>query len=94
MDGIALIILGISCIFLTITLIGRLLNVLMVGHAKDIFHVAIGRGPLAGILARTFIILVQSSPTTPSLMVPLAWTIVNYLLDPRQKNITSGQTGE
>ncbi|MEM9004983.1 MAG: Na/Pi symporter [Cyanobacteria bacterium P01_F01_bin.86] len=72
-DGILLIVLGIGLIFLTITFIGRLLKVLMVGRAKDILHTAIGRGPIAGILAGTLItILVQSSSTTTSLMVPLA----------------------
>ena len=74
-DGIVLILLGIGFIFLTITLIGKLLKVLMVGRAKDILHTAIGRGPIAGILAGTLItILVQSSSTTTSLMVPLAGT--------------------
>ncbi len=72
-DGVALIILGIGLIFLTITLIGRLLKVLMVGRAKEILHFAIGRGPISGIVAGTIItILVQSSSTTTSLMVPLA----------------------
>ena len=72
-DGILLIVLGIGLIFLTITFIGKLLKVLMVGRAKDILHTAIGRGPIAGILAGTLItILVQSSSTTTSLMVPLA----------------------
>lgn len=72
-DGILLIFLGIGLIFLTITFIGKLLKVLMVGRAKDILHTAIGRGPIAGILAGTLItILVQSSSTTTSLMVPLA----------------------
>lgn len=72
-DGIALIVLGIGLIFLTILFIGRLLKVLMVGRAKEILHTAIGRGPIAGIVAGTLItILVQSSSTTTSLMVPLA----------------------
>lgn len=72
-DGILLILLGIGLIFLTITFIGKLLKILMVGRAKDILHTAIGRGPIAGILAGTLItILVQSSSTTTSLMVPLA----------------------
>lgn len=72
-DGVLLIVLGIGLIFLTITFIGKLLKVLMVGRAKDILHTAIGRGPIAGILAGTLItILVQSSSTTTSLMVPLA----------------------
>ncbi|MEN8444385.1 MAG: Na/Pi symporter [Cyanobacteria bacterium J06555_13] len=72
-DGILLIILGIGLIFLTISFIGKLLKKLMTGRAKDILHFAIGRGPIAGILAGTFItILVQSSSTTTSLMIPLA----------------------
>ncbi len=72
-DGILLIFLGIGLIFLTIAFIGKLLKSLMVGKAKDILHVAIGRGPIAGIVAGTLItILVQSSSTTTSLMIPLA----------------------
>jgi len=72
-DGILLILLGIGLIFVTITFIGKLLKKLMTGRAKDILHVAIGRGPIAGILAGTLItILVQSSSTTTSLMIPLA----------------------
>ncbi|MBX2865038.1 MAG: Na/Pi symporter [Leptolyngbyaceae cyanobacterium MAG.088] len=72
-DGILLILLGIGLIFLTIAFIGKLLKSLMVGRAKEILHVAIGRGPIAGIVAGTLItILVQSSSTTTSLMIPLA----------------------
>ncbi len=72
-DGIALIVLGIALIFLTIGFIGKLLKVLMVGRAKDILHTAIGKGPIAGIAAGTLMtVLVQSSSTTTSLMVPLA----------------------
>ena len=72
-DGVLLILLGIGLIFLTITFVGKLLKSLMVGKAKDILHVAIGRGPIAGIVAGTLItILVQSSSTTTSLMIPLA----------------------
>ncbi|MEM8781195.1 MAG: Na/Pi symporter, partial [Cyanobacteria bacterium P01_G01_bin.49] len=64
---------GISLIFLTISFIGKLLKVLMVGRAKDILHTAIGKGPIAGIAAGTLMtVLVQSSSTTTSLMVPLA----------------------
>lgn len=72
-DGILLILLGIGLIFLTIAFVGKLLKSLMVGKAKDILHIAIGRGPIAGIVAGTLItILVQSSSTTTSLMIPLA----------------------
>ncbi len=52
---------------------GKLLKGLLVGKAKDILHTAIGRGPLMGIASGTLMtILVQSSSTTTSLMVPLA----------------------
>lgn len=72
-DGILLIFLGIGLIFLTISFIGKLLKTLMTGRAKEILEIAIGRGPIAGIVAGTLItILVQSSSTTTSLMIPLA----------------------
>ena len=68
-----LIIFGILIIFMAITLIGKFLKVLMVGRAKIIMHNAIGKGPVTGILSGMIItILVQSSSTTTSLMVPLA----------------------
>ncbi|PWQ96033.1 Na/Pi symporter [Leucothrix arctica] len=71
--GIMLIILGIAVIFVAITLIGKLLKKLMVGKAKEIMHTAIGRGPISGIASGTLVtVLVQSSSTTTSLMVPLA----------------------
>jgi sodium-dependent phosphate cotransporter len=71
--GILLIVLGIVLIFFVITFIGKLLKVLMVGRAKDILHGAVGRGPISGITSGTLItVLVQSSSTTTSLVVPLA----------------------
>jgi len=71
--GILLIVLGIALIFVSITLVGRLLKQLMVGKAKEIMHTAIGRGPISGIFSGTMVtVLVQSSSTTTSLMVPLA----------------------
>lgn len=71
--GILLIIVGIIFIFISITFIGRLLKSLMVGKAKTIMHATIGRGPLSGILSGSVVtVLVQSSSTTTSLMVPLA----------------------
>jgi len=71
--GVLLIAFGIALIFVAITLVGRLLKKLMVGKARDIMHTAIGRGPISGIASGTLVtILVQSSSTTTSLMVPLA----------------------
>ncbi len=70
--AIALIVLGILAIFAAITIIGRVLKSLMVGRAKAILHGAIGRGPLSGIASGTVVtVLVQSSSTTTSLMIPL-----------------------
>ena len=71
--GILLIAFGIVLIFIAITMVGKLLKKLMVGKARDIMHTAIGRGPLSGITSGTLVtVLVQSSSTTTSLMVPLA----------------------
>jgi len=71
--GIFLIIFGIALIFLSIHYVGKLLKVLMIGKAKDIMHTAIGKGPVSGIFSGTLVtVLVQSSSTTTSLMVPLA----------------------
>ena len=71
--GIIMVIIGIVLIFFVITFIGRLLKVLMVGRAKNILHSAVGRGPVTGITAGALLtVLVQSSSTTTSLIVPLA----------------------
>jgi len=70
--AITLIVIGIVAIFAAITIIGRVLRSLMVGRAKRILHGAIGRGPITGIASGTVVtVLVQSSSTTTSLMVPL-----------------------
>ena len=70
-----LIVFGIGIIFLAITVIGKLLKKLMVGRAKVIMPNAIGKGPVTGIFSGAVItVLVQSSSTTTSLMVPLAGT--------------------
>jgi sodium-dependent phosphate cotransporter len=72
-DGLFLIALGIVVIISAIFFISKLLKVVMVGRAKDIFEMAVGRGPIAGIAAGTLMtILVQSSTTTTCLIVPLA----------------------
>ncbi len=71
--GVIMVVVGIGTIFFVITLIGKLLRVLMVGKAKAILHRAVGRGPVTGIFSGTLItVLVQSSSTTTSLIVPLA----------------------
>ena len=70
--GIMLIALGIATIFVAITVMGKLMKSLMVGRAREILKNAIGRGPIHGIASGSIVtILVQSSSTTTSLMVPL-----------------------
>ena len=71
--GVVLIGLGVVLILVSITYLGRALKTVMVGKARRLLHAAIGRGPCAGILSGTVVtVLVQSSSTTTSLMVPLA----------------------
>lgn len=80
--GITLIILGIAIIFISITLMGKLMRSLMVGRAKEMLHTAIGRGPVHGIMSGALVtVLVQSSSTTTSLMVPLVGTNVLKIRD-------------
>lgn len=70
--GIVLIAVGVALILLVIGFIGNMMKSLMVGRAKKILHGAIGRGPLSGIGSGTVItMIVQSSSTTTSLVVPL-----------------------
>lgn len=80
--GITLIALGITIIFLAITVMGKLMKKLMVGRAKEILQSAIGKGPLHGIVSGSIVtVLVQSSSTTTSLMVPLVGTGVLKVRD-------------
>lgn len=75
MAGVVMVIFGVTLIFLVITLIGKLLKSLMVGKAKDVLHKAVGRGPVRGVTSGAIMtVLVQSSSTTTSLVVPLAGT--------------------
>lgn len=54
---------------------GKLLKLAIVGQAKTLLRRAIGRGSLVGILSGMLVtMLVQSSSTTTSLIVPLAGT--------------------
>lgn len=63
---------GVGIIILSISFMGKTMKSLMVGRAKDILHKAIGKNPLTGIASGTIVtVLVQSSSTTTSLVVPL-----------------------
>lgn len=71
--AVALIGVGIGLIIFSVLYLGRLLRSVMTGRAKGFVDTAIGRGPVAGIASGTLVtVLVQSSSTTTSLVVPLA----------------------
>jgi sodium-dependent phosphate cotransporter len=74
-NGIALIVIGLILILISIFYLGKLLKKAIVGRAKNVLRSAIGQGSLKGILSGLLVtILVQSSSTTTSLVVPLAGT--------------------
>ena len=67
------IIVGVGLVMATVLYLGKLLRSVMTGKARGIVHNAIGGGPVSGIASGTVItVLVQSSSTTTSLVVPLA----------------------
>lgn len=71
--GLLLIVVGITLVMLSVIYLGTMLRAVMVGKARNIVNKAIGGGTAAGIASGTIItILVQSSSTTTSLIVPLA----------------------
>ena len=71
-DGVARIVLGLALIILSITWMGKIMKSLMVGRARAILERSLGAGSVAGIASGTMVtVLVQSSSTTTSLMVPL-----------------------
>ncbi|MEZ8825176.1 Na/Pi symporter [Vibrio sp. 10N.261.55.A7] len=80
--GVILIALGVVMLFISITVMGKLMKSLMVGRAREILKSAIGRGPLHGIFSGSVVtVLVQSSSTTTSLMVPLVGSGVLKIRD-------------
>ena len=71
--AIATIVIGILLILACVTYLGKVLQKVLVGRAKEVLHKALGRGPLSGITSGALVtIMVQSSSTTTSLMIPLA----------------------
>ncbi len=71
--GLVMIVLGIACVIASVLYLGKLLRSTMTGRARNMFNAAIGSGALLAILSGTLItILVQSSSTTTSLIVPFA----------------------
>ncbi len=71
--GYMAIVMGIAIVIGSVLYLGRMLRSVMTGKAKDIIRMAIGKNALAGVGSGTAItVLVQSSSTTTSLVVPLA----------------------
>ena len=72
LSGVVLIVMGIALIFASVIRLGKLLRTVMVGKAKEVLHKSIGSGPVSGICSgAAMTVLVQSSSTTTSLMVPM-----------------------
>ena len=72
-DGLLLIGIGIAMIIGVVTMLSRLLDRVMVGRALEVMEGAVGRGPISGVGAgATITVMVQSSTTTTSLIVPMA----------------------
>jgi len=70
---LATIAIGIALILICVTWLGKVLKSVLVGPAKEMLHKALGRGPLTGIASGTLVtVMVQSSSTTTSLLIPLA----------------------
>lgn len=72
-SGSVLIVVGIAMILLSIMFLGNALKTVFTGKAQNYLQAAVGRGPVTGIVSGTVVtVLVQSSSTTTSIIVPLA----------------------
>lgn len=70
--GLAIVI-GIAMIMFSVIYLGKLLRGIMTGRARELIEKAVGRRPETGVFSGTVVtVLVQSSSTTTSLIVPLA----------------------
>ena len=71
--GVILIIVGVVLIFIAVLLLGKVLKDVFVGKARNYLQTAVGKGPVTGICSGALVtVLVQSSSTTTSIIVPLA----------------------
>ena len=71
--SLILILIGVLCIFLSIYFMGKILRKVMQGPAQAILNRTVGGNPVVSILAGTIVtVLVQSSSTTTSLIIPFA----------------------
>jgi len=72
-DALLFTTLGIGLVFFSVLYISKVLKSVMTGRAKALLDKALGKGIFIGILTGTVItMIVQSSSTTTSLLVPLA----------------------
>ncbi len=73
LNGLTMIILGAILVFVAILYLGKLLKSLMVGRVRDYFVKVVGSNPIISIFSGIVsTVLVQSSSTTTSLIVPFA----------------------
>ncbi|MEM9624144.1 MAG: Na/Pi symporter, partial [Pseudomonadota bacterium] len=71
--GLLVIALGIAMIMTSVIYLGKVLRGVMTGRARLLMQKALGRRPETGVLSGAVVtVLVQSSSTTTSLIVPLA----------------------
>ena len=71
--GSVLIVGGIALILVSIAYLGSALKSVFTGRARMLLQAAVGKGPVTGIFSGTLVtVLVQSSSTTTSIIVPLA----------------------
>jgi len=71
--GVLQIMIGMMMVFGVVFSLSKLLRRVMVGRAERLFHASVGRGPIRGIASGSIItVLVQSSSTTTSFIVPMA----------------------
>ncbi len=71
--GITMILIALVFIFTSILSLGKVLKKNLTGKAERVFHAAVGRGPVSGIISGSIVtVLVQSSSTTTSLIIPMA----------------------
>lgn len=67
------VVMGVAMIFLVVRYLGKVLQVVMVGTAREILHAAVGKNAFVAFIAGTVVtFLVQSSSVTTSMMVPFA----------------------
>ncbi len=71
--GVVLSLAALGLIFTSIIRLGSILKANLIGRAERLFNTAIGRGPVTGMASGAIMtILVQSSSTTTSLIIPMA----------------------